>query len=110
MTVNEKIAELLDWRGVSQLELSNRTGIPHSTINAYITGRTPISLDVANKIATALGVTRWAVLNCEPLLADTLDMTSEEAELVITLRGLTCHQRELIFKGVELMKKQNAES
>lgn len=109
MTVNEKIAELMDWRGISQGELAKRVGTAPSTISAYINERAGVSVEMACKIAAALNVTPWTVLNCEPLPADPLDLSGEEAELVTRYRALTRHQRELISKGMDLMMRQNQE-
>lgn len=109
MTIGEKIGELLDWNGVSQTELSRRTGIPQTTISSYVTDKVSIPADAAYKIAEALGVTPWAVLNSEPLLATKEDLSVEELELVTDMRQLTQHQREIILQSIGLMLKQNRE-
>lgn len=107
MTVNEKLQEIMDWRGINQQDLSKKTAIPTSTVSSYVTGRAAISVEVAHQLAAALGVTPWTLLNGEPLLATHDDLTSEEARIITDLRGLTLDQRELVLKTMETMKKQN---
>lgn len=109
MTTNEKIAELLDWFGLSQQELADRTGIPRGSISSYVTGRAAVSIEMAYKIAEGLGVSPWTVLNSEPLPADPLDLSQAEKELVTNIRSLTKHQREIIDQNVQLMLKHNRE-
>lgn len=109
MTVGEKIGELLDWSGMSQGELSKRSGIPQTTISSYVTGKATVPVDAAYKIASGLGVSAWTVLNCEPLPATMLDMSEEEVELVTDVRQLTRHQREIVLQVIKLMRRQNTE-
>lgn len=107
MTVNEKLQEVMDWRGIKQERLHELTGIARSTIGGYTSGRRAISVEVAYQLAAALGVTPWTLLNGEPLLATQDDLTAEEAHIITDLRGLTLDQREVVLKTVETMKKQN---
>ena len=107
MTVNEKLQEVMDWRGIKQEQLHDLTGIARSTIGGYTSGRRAISVEVAHQLAAALGVTPWTLLNGEPLLATHDDLTGEEARVITDLRGLTLDQREIVFKTMETMKKQN---
>lgn len=109
MTINEKLAELLDWSGISQGELSERTKIPPSTISSYVTGRASVSVDQAYKIAEALGVTPWTLLNMEPLPVSHMELSQAEQEFMANIRSLTNHQREIIEQSVLLMMKQNRE-
>ena len=109
MTVGDKIRELLDWSGMSQGELACRTGVPQTTISSYVTGRVSIPVDTVYKIAEALDVSPWTVINCTPLPATALDLTDAEAELVSDMRYLTQHQREIVVQSVKLMRKQNGQ-
>ena len=110
MTANEKIAELLDWSGMSQQALADALGIPRTTVSNYITGRTPVSVETAYKIADALGVTPWTVLNCEPLPATPLDLTADEAAAIGMARGLPRKERALLAAILNYMDAQNKET
>lgn len=105
--VHEKLQELLTWSGMTQFELADKVGIPRGSINSYVSGRTPISVELAYQMAPALKVSPWTLLNGEPLLATAMDLSAEEAKLVTDLRGLTTQQRELIDALIETMKNQN---
>ena len=43
------------WRGISQCELSQRTGIPQSRISEYISGKHSPSFCVVDRLAKAIG-------------------------------------------------------
>lgn len=107
MTVNEKLQEVMDWKGVKQEQLHELTGIARSTIGGYTSGRRAISVEVAYQLAAALGVSSWTLLNGEPLPATPDDLTGEETALVTDLRGLTLEQKEVVLNVVATMKKQN---
>lgn len=107
MTVNEKLQEVMDWKGLNQQELAKRTGINASTISSYVTNRAAVSVEVACQLAAALGVSSWTLLNGEPLPATHDDLTGEETALVTDLRGLTLEQKEVVLNVVATMKKQN---
>lgn len=109
MTVGEKIAELLDWSGVSQGELSKRTGIPQSTISSYVTERASIPVEAAFKIAEGLDISPWMVINHSPLPATPLELTDEEQEIITDMRHLSRHQQEVVIQSIKLMRRQNSE-
>ena len=107
MTVNEKLQELMDWKGISQQRLSDLSGIARGTIGGYVSGRRNVSVEVAHQLAPVLGVTPWTLLNGEPLPATELDLSREEAQWVTDLRGLTLEQRALVKIMTDAMKDQN---
>lgn len=107
MTVNEKLAELLDWLGISQTQLADAIGVSKATVNSYVTERNNISVDMAEKIAAALGVTPWTLLNGAPLPATSLDLTPVEVERITDMRGLSLDQLELLDQCIQTMKRQN---
>lgn len=77
MTLGEKIQEVLDWSGLHQKDLAEATGISPSMISSYIKGVHAVSLEAAQKIADALDVSLWVLLNGEALPVMTLDMTEK---------------------------------
>ena len=67
MTVGEKIQELLDWGGKNQKELAELSGVSQSAISDYIRNIRIPSIEAAQKIADALDVSLWVLLNGEAL-------------------------------------------
>ena len=55
MEVGERIRRIMDKRGITQEELSNKTGISQSAISRYILGKNILGLLTADKISRALG-------------------------------------------------------
>lgn len=78
MTVGEKIQELLDWGGKNQKELAELSGVSQSAISDYIRNIRIPSIEAAQKIADALDVSLWVLLNGEALPVTALDMTEKE--------------------------------
>jgi plasmid maintenance system antidote protein VapI len=52
----ETLQELLDEKGISQADLSQRTGLAVKTINQIVNSSAPISLETADRFELALGV------------------------------------------------------
>jgi addiction module HigA family antidote len=59
--------EFLDGFGLSQAELSERTGIPRSTVNEIIKGKRPISAETAIALGAFFGMSPqfWANLQSQ---------------------------------------------
>ncbi len=59
--------EFLDAFGLSQMELSKRTGIPRSTINEIIKGKRPISAENAYALGLVFNMDPqfWSNLQCQ---------------------------------------------
>lgn len=93
-TVGEKIQEILDWSGKNQTDLAEDTGIPRSSISDYVRGAREPSLDAVRKIAEALEVSPWAIINGEPMTVDKSDITAAEREILGEYRKLTHRERK----------------
>ena len=50
------LKELLDTKGISQVDLSMRTGLAMKTINQIVSGVAPLSIETAGRLEMALGV------------------------------------------------------
>lgn len=96
MTIGEKIGEVLDWSGLSQKELATRTGISTSMISSYISGTHSVSIEVAKKIAAAMDVSLWVLLDGEPLPEKNQDLTEDERWVIGEYRLLTGDEKEMI--------------
>lgn len=106
MTVGEKIQEVLDWSGLHQKDLAEATGISPSMISSYIKGVHAVSLEAAQKIADALDVSLWVLLNGEALPVMTLDMTEKERRLIGEYRRLTGSEREAVDHVIQVYNER----
>lgn len=107
MKINEKLAELIDWSGKTQQQIADQVGVTRANISAYVMDKAAISVEMAYKLADALGVSPWTLLNNSPLPATEQDLTTAEAELITKLRSLTPDQYEVAVQSIELMYCQN---
>lgn len=96
MTVGEKIQEILDWSGKTQADLAALADIPRSSISDYVRGARVPSLEAVQKIAAALDVSSWAVINGEPLAVEAIDLTEAERVFLGEYRKLTGMERESV--------------
>lgn len=57
MNTTDRIRDVMKAKGMSQGRLADAAGVSRATINNYLTGATPLTLDRADQIAEILGVT-----------------------------------------------------
>ena len=57
MSTTDRIREVMKAKGMSQGRLADAVGVSRATINNYLCGDTPLTLDRADQIAGVLGVT-----------------------------------------------------
>ena len=106
MTVPEKIQEIMEWsnrKKLTQLELARLSGISKSSLNGYIHGDRKITVDAAQKIADALNVSLWTLLNGEVLAVTSMDLTERERRLVSGYRRLNDEQRAAVDQLLQAM-------
>lgn len=103
MAIVEKIIEIMDWNGIKQKDLAKATGLSKSTISTYLRGVNKISIENAQRIADALGVSLWALLNDEPMAVKPEDISEEESELVGEYRMLSKRSRDLVKSTIETL-------
>lgn len=103
MDVGQKIQEILDWHGMAQKELAQRTDINESTMSRYINGSNDIPSKALVKIASALKVSVYTLINGEPLNAQSIELTKYESSLIGMLRTLSPDQQKFIFQSINLL-------
>ena len=106
MTVPEKIQEIMEWsnrKKLTQLELARLSGISKSSLHGYIHGDRKITVDAAQKIADALNVSLWTLLNGEALAVTSMDLTERERRLVSGYRRLNDEQRAAVDQLLQAM-------
>lgn len=96
MTVEEKLQEVMDWSGTQQKEVARLTGISTSTLSGYIRGKRKMTVEAAQKIASALNLSVWVLLNGNPLPVTPLDITEAEGQILAQYRTLTDSERDAV--------------
>ena len=109
MTVGEKIQELLDWGGKNQKELAELSGVSQSAISDYIRNIRIPSIEAAQKIADALDVSLWVLLNGEALPVTALDMTEKERRLIGEYRRPTGSEQEAVDHVIQVYNERKKE-
>lgn len=105
--VGEKIKEVLTWSGKTQKWLASQLDMPYSTFNGYICGRHRMSIDMVKRIADALDVSYYVLLNDESLPADSLELNEDERQMLARYRLLTHGQRTMIRNNMDFLIDQN---
>lgn len=103
MTIIEKIQEVMDWNGIEQKKLAELTGLSKSTISTYMRGVNKISIENLQKIADALGVSLWTLLNGEPMAVTPLDLTEAERALIGKRRALSEKSQKFVDAAVQTL-------
>ncbi len=73
-TVGENVRKELERRGLSQKDLCTLTGISESAMSKYLASNTPLRTDIIAKIARALDVNIYQLLNLEEKTGTTFDI------------------------------------
>lgn len=84
-TFAERLTRVIAQKGLTQRQLSKRSGLKESAISEFVAGKRRIYLDQAQALARGLGVTLDYL--CEP--SDTFDigpLTPEEKVLIVSVR------------------------
>lgn len=109
-TVPERIREAMDYRGLRQMELVERTGISKSLLNQYIHGRVKnITSDKVYLIAKALGVSETWLMGLD---VDMLKPGQSEVDFVLDdkylekLGSMTKEQREKVYAFIDFVYSQ----
>lgn len=55
-TTPERLREAMEYSGKKQIDLAKETGLSHSTVSRYLSGRVEPRQDAAHKLAKVLGV------------------------------------------------------
>lgn len=104
MSFGSKMREIMFWKHKTQVDVFKATGISRNTLSQYSKDlRSPTLLN-AQKIADALGVSLWTLLNGDDMAVDSDDLTAEERKLVNGYRHLDPELRKAVQHVVEAGK------
>lgn len=113
MTINERIFSLMEKRRLSAREFARITGISYSTVTDWKRKGTNPSADKIMSICYALEVTPealllgsgWDTALDDPIVFDKLN-DPQERRLIEYYRKINAHQRELLWKYLELLSEK----
>lgn len=74
MSVGENVKKELERRGLNQKDLCLMTGISESAMSKYLSSNKPLRTDIIAKIARALDVNIYQLLNLEQHPGTTFDI------------------------------------
>ena len=96
MTVGDKLQEIMDWKGLSQHDIAVMSGISRTMVSQYIRGVSEPTLEALRKLATALDISVWMLINNEPMAVKDIDLTDSERQLIGQYRMLSGKARGCI--------------
>jgi len=100
----ETVRETLDVLGVSQSELSLRTGLAEKTISEILNGKNPITPETALKFERALGISKMGLINMQAQYDADLLRIKESKRLedeTTYLEKFTCYLELAKYKYVK---------
>lgn len=103
MTVGDKLQELMDWQGHSQQDIAALSGISRTMVSQYIRGVSEPTLEALRKLAEALNVTPWMLINGDPLAVKDFDLIDSERQLIGMYRTLSVKAQAYIDSSVRAL-------
>ena len=79
----ERLTELMNYFGITQADLSKRTGIPKSSMSSYVSGQRKPRQNVLTNIADAYGIDEAWLLGYDVPMKKTSEKESEEIGMII---------------------------
>ena len=99
MTISERIFDFMEKRGMSQIEFSEKTGIPQSTISDWKRKKTNPTAEKLTVICSVLDITPN-----ELLLEEVVPYKNDTTEYLIVTRGT--ERYELLAEFDKMGKKE----
>lgn len=114
MIISERIFQIMEEQGITQLDFSVKTGIPQSTISDWKRKKTNPSSDKIMVICKVLEVTPYELLqDCEGAWDKQKEKDyvvvsegTDSYELLITFQSLDKQRRERLLGYMDALKKQ----
>lgn len=106
MAIGEKLDEYMSWNGLTQKDLAKKSGISRSMISGYVVGSRTPTIAALEKIAKALDISVWALLNDEPMAVKPADLTGDELRMVGEYRLLTGEERKMVDFTLETLNRR----
>lgn len=97
----KRLVEMMEKRGMRQIDLANKTGIDRSMIHAYVTGRN-VPQDIRIQLIAA-------ALNCDPLWLAGYDgiEEDEDKEFMRMFRLLSAEDKKTVTKILQYLADAN---
>lgn len=109
MSLDERLKEARKNAGLSQKEVSERTGIAKSTLSEYESGKTTPTMNALYKIMNVIGVSADFLFQDDVENHETI-LTERESELIGYSRKLSENNQEKLLKyAIGLLYTQDDE-
>lgn len=109
MSLDERLKEARKNAGLSQKEVSERTGIAKSTLSEYESGKTTPTMNALYKIMNVIGVSADFLFQDDVENHETI-LTEKESELIGYSRRLSENNQEKLLKyAIGLLYTQDDE-
>lgn len=111
MVISERIFYILEEKGITQKEFSERTGISQSTISDWKRKKTNPSADKILKICETLNVTPYELLSeRNDMVVDKVDyliaLNDQEAVLLEEFRSLSNRKKDRLMGYLDALKSE----
>ena len=97
--INKKISDMCDERGWSLYTLSEKTGIPYSSLNSSINRDSPPKIDALEKICASFGIS-LAQFFLEDEQVEILN--AKEKELITLFRKLSEEKQSALLELLDM--------
>lgn len=110
MDTSEKIKKIRIEKGLTTYDLSEKTGIPQSTISKIENGKRKIEVETLEKIAEALGISPGYFFNKENTSKDDLTVRNHNIDTIaahLEGKNVTSKKLKLLEKYIDALFEDN---
>ena len=101
MKFEEKVKELMNGSGMSQKELSKKSGVSEASLSRYLSGSLKPRIDVISNIARVFGLTASDIIESDDNLKNDFNVYDETISVVTRNRKkLTNEEKAEIIKAL----------
>ena len=93
--IGDNIKRLCTLKGIRQIDIAEHMGVSQGSVSNWIKGINSIDIENLAELCRFLGVSLDQIFGVEPLPVE-VTLSSEEADLIHTYRGLTHDGRQLL--------------
>lgn len=105
MTVGKKLQEVMDWKGLKQPEVARLSGISRAMVSEYVRDVREPTLEALRKLAQALDVSLWTLINGEPMAIKDYELTDAERRMVGNYRTLSGKSQKLVDTTLQMLEQ-----
>lgn len=93
--IGDNIKKLCSLKGIRQIDIAEHMGVSQGSVSNWIKGINSIDIENLAELCRFLGVSLDQIFGVEPLPVE-VTLSSEEADLIHTYRGLSSNGQQLL--------------